>query len=524
MKEDKAAQMAAVAKAISALEASPLYTYRLENNYHAVIGEGNVDAEIMFIGEAPGEQEAKSGRPFVGAAGRMLNELLASINLRREDVYITNIVKDRPPGNRDPRPEEIDLYAPFLHEQIAIIRPRVIVTLGRFAMAFVLKEFRVGDSTATISQLHGQVIPINANRDTEAIVPLYHPAVALYNNNQRETLREDFQTLKQFVPNGSTRQMNNNNSATAMKASATAPKASATATKGNKSARPTNEQIAAVLDRVADLLEAQDSNTFRVRAYRNGANAVRNTDRSLAELARANDRETLVALPDIGEGLASLIIEFVTTGRSSQLERLQGESTPAALFTQLPGIGPELAQRIVDELGIQTLEELEQAGHDGRLEQVEGFGPKRVKAVLSSLAGVLSRSAQKRQQRRVSGEQPLKERPSVSLLLDVDAEYRRRAEADELPKIAPKRFNPDNEAWLPLWETKRDGWSFTVLFSNTARAHELEMTHDWVVIYYQRDGREEQNTVVTQTTGPFTGRRVVRGREAETREYYQQKK
>lgn len=212
MKEDKATQLAAVAKAISTLEASPLYAYRLENNYQAVIGEGNLDAEIMFIGEAPGEQEAKSGRPFFGAAGRMLNELLASINLRREDVYITNIVKDRPPDNRDPRPEEIDLYAPFLHEQIAIIRPRVIVTLGRFAMSFILKAFRVGDATAKISQLHGRVIPINANRDTEAVVPLYHPAVALYNNSQRETLKEDFQTLKQFVPRGATRQMNKNNS------------------------------------------------------------------------------------------------------------------------------------------------------------------------------------------------------------------------------------------------------------------------------------------------------------------------
>lgn len=249
---------------------------------------------------------------------------------------------------------------------------------------------------------------------------------------------------------------------------------------------------------------------------------MRNADRSLAELAKADDRETLVALPDIGEGLASLIIEFVNTGRSSQLERLQGETTPIALFTQVPGIGQELAQRIVDELGIQTLEELEQAGHDGRLEQVEGFGPKRIKAVLSSLAGLLSRSAQKRQQRRVSGEPPAKERPSVSLLLEIDAEYRQRAAADELPKIAPKRFNPENEAWLPLWETKREGWSFTVLFSNTARAHELEMTHDWVVIYYKRDGREDQNTVVTQSNGPLTGRRVVRGREAETREYYQQ--
>jgi hypothetical protein len=227
-------------------------------------------------------------------------------------------------------------------------------------------------------------------------------------------------------------------------------------------------------------------------------------------------------MPNIGEGLARVIIEFVTTGRSGQLERLQGEVSPATLFTQVPGIGEELAQRIEEQLGIHTLEELEQAGHNGRLEQVEGFGPKRVKAVLSSLAGILSPTAQKRQQRRASGERPPEERPPVDLLLDIDDEYRRRAEADDLPTIALKRFNPDNEAWLPVLNTERRGWSFTALFSNTARAHELEKTHDWVVIYYKRNGREEQNTIVTETNGPLAGRRIVRGREAETRDYYQQ--
>jgi hypothetical protein len=195
------------------------------------------------------------------------------------------------------------------------------------------------------------------------------------------------------------------------------------------------------------------------------------------------------------------------------------------LFAQVPGIGEELAQRIEKELGIRSLEELEQAGYDGRLEQVEGFGPKRVKAVLSSLAGLLSRTAQKRQQRRMSGgrkaDGAARERPPVDLLLEIDTEYRRRAEADELPTIAPKRFNPDKEAWLPMLKTEREGWSFTALFSNTARAHELEMTHDWVVIYYKKNGQEEQNTVVTATSGPLEGKRVVRGREAETREFYE---
>jgi uracil-DNA glycosylase family 4 len=514
MKENKATQLAAIAKAVSELEASPLYAYREENQYQAVIGEGNLDAEIMFVGEAPGEQEAKSGRPFVGAAGRMLNELLASIHLRREDVYITNIVKDRPPDNRDPRPDEIALYTPFLLQQIAIIQPRVIATLGRFAMTFILEQFQAEVTAPKISRLHGQVLKAQTPYGEIAVVPLYHPAVALYNRDQRKTLEEDFQMLKQFAP---------------------ADKAppgkgqSEQASPRNHSARPTNDEIAAVLDQTAELLEAQETNAninaFRVRAYRSGADTVRSAAQPLAELARAEDLEALVAMPNIGEGLARVIIEFVNTGRSTQLERLQGKVSPAALFAQIPGIGDELAQRIEKELDIQTLEELEQAGYDGRLEQVEGFGPKRVKAVLASLAGMLSRSAQKRQQRRTSGRREAgreaEERPPVDLLLEIDAEYRQRAEADELPTIAPKRFNPENEAWLPMLKTERQGWSFTALFSNTARAHELEMTHDWVVIYYKRNGQEEQNTVVTETNGPLAGRRIVRGREAETRECYE---
>jgi putative hydrolase len=146
-----------------------------------------------------------------------------------------------------------------------------------------------------------------------------------------------------------------------------------------------------------------------------------------------------------------------------------------------------------------------------------------VKAVLASLAGILSPSAQKRQQRRTGGSRTTEERPPVNLLLEIDAEYRSRAEVEELPTIAPKRFNPDKEAWLPMLKTEREGWSFTALFSNTARAHELDMTHDWVVIYYKRNGNEEQNTVVTETNGPLAGRRVVRGRATETKAYYDQR-
>ncbi|HEX6386313.1 MAG TPA: helix-hairpin-helix domain-containing protein, partial [Anaerolineae bacterium] len=228
------------------------------------------------------------------------------------------------------------------------------------------------------------------------------------------------------------------------------------------------------------------------------------------------------ALPEIGQGLAQIIVEYVQTGRSGVLDRLEGEVTPEDLFTKVPGVGEELARRIVEELDIHTLEELERATHDGRLDTVEGFGPRRVKAVRVALAGMLSQSAQRRSRRAATGEGKAElAQPPVGLLLEVDAEYRRRAEADELKKIAPRRFNPDNEAWLPIMHTEREGWDFTVLYSNTARAHELGMTHDWVVIYYDRDGREEQSTVVTETSGPLKGKRVVRGRERESRQYYE---
>lgn len=196
---DKVRELEEIGREVEGLEASPLYAYRVQNGYKAVIGEGKADAEILFIGEAPGEQEAKSGRPFVGASGRLLNELLASIGLSREDVYITNVVKDRPPENRDPTAAEIALYAPFLVRQIEVIRPKVIATLGRFAMDFVLDLLQLPERGKKISQLHGQRLRAQTSYGEIAVIPLYHPAVALYTTAQRQTLAADFQTLKEFV-------------------------------------------------------------------------------------------------------------------------------------------------------------------------------------------------------------------------------------------------------------------------------------------------------------------------------------
>lgn len=196
---DRAAQLHELAVAIQELAESPLYEYRQKHGYHPVLGEGDPHARIMFIGEAPGENEARAGRPFVGAAGRVLNDLLQSIGLKREDVYITNIVKDRPPKNRDPKPDEIALYKPFLIKQIEIIQPRVIATLGRFSMDFILEQFKMPEAGQKISALHGRVLKTRAVYGEVAIVPLFHPAVALYNQNQIETLKEDFEMLKQFL-------------------------------------------------------------------------------------------------------------------------------------------------------------------------------------------------------------------------------------------------------------------------------------------------------------------------------------
>lgn len=155
-----------------------------------VPGEGNPDAEIMFIGEAPGAKENETGRPFVGAAGKFLAEMLNSIGLERDDVFIANIIKYQPPGNRDPEPQEVSLQLPFLKKQIAIIRPKLICFLGRHSMNAFL-----GDLGQTISQLHGQLI----EKDGQWYLPLYHPAAALYNGGMRNTLMEDFQKIPAYM-------------------------------------------------------------------------------------------------------------------------------------------------------------------------------------------------------------------------------------------------------------------------------------------------------------------------------------
>lgn len=180
---------------------SSLYKERVENGAFPVIGEGSHDAKILFIGEAPGKNEAATGRPFCGVSGKILDELLAHINVERKDVYITNIVKDRPTNNRDPKPEEIELYTPFLDRQIAIIQPKVIATLGRFSMEYIMRRFGLEDELQPISTIHGKMFKIPKNdligktKEDIFLVPLYHPAVAVYNRTTLPDLRKDFEIL-----------------------------------------------------------------------------------------------------------------------------------------------------------------------------------------------------------------------------------------------------------------------------------------------------------------------------------------
>lgn len=178
---------------------SPLYEYRLKHKYFPVVGEGSHMAHIMFIGEAPGKNEAQTARPFCGRSGKVLDSMLDSVHLNRSDVYITNIVKDRPPENRDPTKEEIELYAPFLDEQIDIIQPRVIATLGRFSMSYIMNHLGLVDEIGQIGDLHGKEFVAKTDYGSVTIIPLYHPAVALYDGSNKEIILKDFQVLKKYI-------------------------------------------------------------------------------------------------------------------------------------------------------------------------------------------------------------------------------------------------------------------------------------------------------------------------------------
>ncbi|MEQ1519773.1 MAG: helix-hairpin-helix domain-containing protein [Aestuariivirga sp.] len=270
-----------------------------------------------------------------------------------------------------------------------------------------------------------------------------------------------------------------------------------------------NIVVAEALRDAAALFAQQDADQFRVSAYLKAAKTIEELPEDVADVA-ARGAGALDALPHIGKSIASAIVQLTATGRWPQLERMRGRLDPEVSFQNIPGIGPVFAHLIHEHLHIDTLEALEAAAHDGRLDTVPGIGERRGKVIRQSLANILARKGP-----LISGAKMVPP-PPIEMILDVDKEYRERAKAGDLKLIAPKRFNPKGDAWLPILHTERGPWHFTVLFSNTARAHELGKTADWVIVFYSSDHQiEDQSTVVTETNGPLKGQRVVRGREPE---------
>jgi DNA polymerase (family 10) len=299
------------------------------------------------------------------------------------------------------------------------------------------------------------------------------------------------------------------------------PKKSANSSQGRRGAGVSpNVDIAGRLDEVANIFAEQGANRFRVQAYRRAANVLRLLSRSVADTFREQGMEGLEQIPGIGTSIARAIRDILLHGRLAMLDRLRGESRAIAILATVPGIGKVYGGRLHDDLGIETLEELEIAAHDGRLEHYPGIGAKRLAGIRDSLAQRLGRI---RRQPVLppatptpSEPPPAPQKPSISELLDVDREYRTKANAGALKKITPRRFNPAGEAWLPIMHTSRNGRHYTALFSNTAQ----DKTRDWVVLFCDNDDTEQRFTVITSGFGCLRGRRIIAGREAECEKYY----
>jgi putative hydrolase len=287
--------------------------------------------------------------------------------------------------------------------------------------------------------------------------------------------------------------------------------------------KPTNLEISNLLSEIADRLSHQKANPYRVSAYRNAASKVRRMKRKLAEIADHDHLKELVALPTIGNSIANIIIEFVNTGSCQFLERISGNQYAESIFDEIPGIGPHLSHLISSNLKIKSLEELKEATNDGRLDSIPGFGPKRVQLIQMVLRTMLDdlHKAESETIHERSIRSP--EMPKVEILLRLDYLYRNKAQSGELHKLKPKNNNPERKAWLPIYHKELNEWNFTCMYSNTSRAHELGKTKDWVIIYYEKDGKEGQCTVVTEIRGNLSGHRMIRGRELECADFYSKK-
>jgi DNA polymerase (family X) len=279
-----------------------------------------------------------------------------------------------------------------------------------------------------------------------------------------------------------------------------------TMSRTSKSTVGFNAEMARRFRRAASLLDAQHADTYRVLAYRHGAEALEELNESAAAIYRRNGLAGLIELPAIGRRLALAIADMVDVGHWRWLDRLEGNTDPEKVLETVPGVGPKLAHRLHTELGIETLEDLERAVYDGRLGRLRGFGDKRWHAARDAVAARLH--SRRDPHRDLAVDPPC--HPTIDTLLSIDQEYRTKADANQLPTIAPLRFNPTHAHWLPVLHTTRDGHHFTAMFSNTAHAHELGRTSDWVVIFADTPD-EDRWTVVTETRGSNVGKRVVRG-------------
>jgi DNA polymerase (family 10) len=275
-----------------------------------------------------------------------------------------------------------------------------------------------------------------------------------------------------------------------------------------------NQDIAGRLDEVSRILAEQGANRFRVQAFQHAASAVRELSCPASEIFEKEGIEGLEKIPGVGETIARSIRDILLHGKLAMLERLRGEHDPLALLQSVPGIGKVTAWKLYEDLGVESLEELEAAAHDGRLEKFAGIGSKRIAGIRDTLAQRLGSI----RQRLTTPDQ--RDDAAAAELLDVDRQYREEATRGTLQKIAPRRFNPSGQVWLPILHTTRGPRHYTALFSNSARAHELNKTRDWVVLFYDGPSGEHQCTVITSEFGQLQGKRIVRGREQECREYY----
>lgn len=251
----------------------------------------------------------------------------------------------------------------------------------------------------------------------------------------------------------------------------------------------TNDEIADVLQRIGSLLDAKGENPFRINSYWRAASLIKDSDRSFAQLLEEKGVEGLTKVRGIGEKLAAVIQEYVTTKKVGLLEELEKE--------------------------VPDAQEKEASSETGRARR-SAATPVKTKSEKKN-----SGRAAGRQRDKASDLREREDAPPVSVILDVDKEYRKGAEEGSLKLIAPKQHNPEGKAWLPILSTSREDWRFTAMFSNTAAAHQLGKTDDWVVIYFKKKGEEErQCTVVTEHRGELKGKRVIRGREAESQKYY----